>query len=102
MQKKSREATSAPDIDLTDEVWTLQHIAKHVKLSLKGARVLVSHPDFPKPLLCQQRNRRWLKSAVMRHLALISEGAFLSNHPVHIDASYEPRSIMFKGRKSAA
>lgn len=50
----------------TGEIWGLGEIASYLGISIGATRRLVSHPKFPHPLANQSRNRRWIKSEVIR------------------------------------
>ena len=89
-------------VDLTDEVWGLQHIALYTGAkSLRPVRALVRKPGFPKPLMSQCRNRCWLRIAVVTALEKLSEPEVHTNNVVLMDVNFEPRSITMKGKQSA-
>ena len=89
-------------IDLSDEVWSLEHIATYLNQSVKAVRRLVAQPEFPNPLFCQHRNRRWLRQLVVEHLKEMSSGAVHTPYQTPLDVDYVPRSISLKEKRAVA
>ena len=58
-----------PDVDLQDEVWTVEHIAAFLRKRVSAAYDRIREPGFPAPFDGGQRHRRWLAADVRHHFA---------------------------------
>lgn len=87
-------------ISLKDPVWSVLHIAMH--LGVKESVVLraVNKPGFPKPIVNERRNRRWLASDVVDYFARKSKGELVEVTAPKINPAYEPKVISYKNMQS--
>jgi predicted DNA-binding transcriptional regulator AlpA len=96
MNSVDPQMSQAPDYDLEDEVWTLNHIAKYLDQKPRALYGLVKEVGFPRPLSNTLRNRRWLKALVLKYLAERSVSRVHDLSAVSLSPEYEPKSIHFK------
>ena len=85
-------------ISLSDPSWGLLHIQMRLGIKESAARRLVNEPGFPKPIVNEARNRRWLPADVESFLVRKSSGDYETSKPQRINAAYQPKSISYKNR----
>jgi hypothetical protein len=88
-------------INLSDEVWGVEHIALYLKQDKRSLYPVINAEGFPLPLTNQKRNRRWLASAVRAYFVERQRGAVHPKLQSVPNTSYEPISIHTKKRNVA-
>jgi len=83
-------------ISLSDEVWNLLHIQMCLGIKESAAQSLVNEYGFPKPIVNEKRNRRWLAEDVKSHLKKKSSGEVFQPKKHAIKPMYEPKVVSFK------
>jgi hypothetical protein len=86
-------------INLTDEVWGIEHICLFMKQEKRSLYPVVNAEGFPHPLTNQMRNRRWLATSVRAFFAGLPGCVVhpkLKSVPNH---SYEPSTIVTKKKR---
>jgi hypothetical protein len=86
-------------INLTDEVWGIEHICLFMKQEKRSLYPVVNAEGFPQPLTNQMRNRRWLATSVRAFFAGLPGWVVhpkLKSVPNH---SYEPSNIVTKKKR---
>ena len=58
-----------PVADLSDEVWTIDHIAAYMRMRPSAAYARIRQAGFPEPFTGNCRHRRWLAVEVRAHFA---------------------------------
>ena len=64
--------TPLPPVDLTDPIWTLEHLAQALRLGERATRTLVAGAGFPSPFrLTSSRTARlyWMRQDLLDHFA---------------------------------
>ena len=87
---------------LMDEVWTIEDIAGYTKHEVRAVYAVVNSPGFPSPITNQQRNRRWLASAVRTYFAIPQSHRKTGQVRGLQNVQYEPKNITLKRKRDAA
>lgn len=58
-----------PVADLSDEVWTIDHISAYMRMRPSAAYARIRQAGFPEPFTGNCRHRRWLAVEVKAHFA---------------------------------
>ena len=77
------------------EVWTIEDIALHMRISRNSVYEIVNREAFPSTLGNKHRNRRWLARDVKEYFENISKNPYQSRASIQIEAKYEPSTIVF-------
>jgi predicted DNA-binding transcriptional regulator AlpA len=77
------------------EVWTIEDIALHMRISKNSVYEIVNREAFPSTLGNKYRNRRWLARDVKEYFEKISKNPYQSRPSIQIEAAYEPSTIVF-------
>lgn len=77
------------------DVWTIEDIALHMRISKNAAYEIVNREGFPSTLGNKYRNRRWLARDAKEYFENISKNPYQSRPSIQIEATYEPSTIVF-------
>ena len=61
---------SAVNVDLSVPIWTIEHVAAALHLSVDAAREYTHRPDFPRPRECFARNL-WTRQEILDWFATL-------------------------------
>jgi len=67
--------TPLPPVELADPVWTIEHVARLLRLGPRATRTAITAPGFPAPFrLNPSPTARlyWLREDVLAHLATLA------------------------------
>ena len=78
------------------EVWALEDIAEHLRMTKPSLYQLVNRHGFPTPIGNSYRNRRWLAKDVRSYFEGISKNLYRTKVTAHVEPSYQPSVITFK------
>ena len=81
------------------EIWSLEDLVAHTRMSKGTVYSIVNRPGFPAPLGNPFRNRRWLAKDVKAYFEQISKNSYRSQVPVSVDRNLEPVSIEFSKKE---
>ena len=77
------------------EVWTIQDISTHMRMTVDSVRKIVKRDGFPSSIGNQHRDRRWLACDVKAYFQEASRIRYKENSKLQIEPNYEPLSIVF-------
>ena len=77
------------------EVWKIEDIALHMRISKNSVYEIVNREGFPSTLGNKYRNRRWLARDVKEYFENLSKNPYQSRPSIQIEATYEPSTIVF-------
>ena len=83
-------------ISLSDQVWSILHIAMHLGVKESSVLRIVNEPGFPNPIVNTRRNRRWLANDVIDYFTKKSSGELSQSAYAQPNPAYEPKSISFR------
>jgi hypothetical protein len=86
-------------INLTDEVWGMEHICLFMKQEKRSLYPVVNAEGFPHPLTNQMRNRRWLAASVRAFFAGLPGCVVRPKFTSVPQHSYEPSTIVTKKKR---
>jgi len=86
-------------INLTDEVWGIEHICLFMKQEKRSLYPVVNAEGFPHPLTNQMRNRRWLATSVRAFFAGLPGCVVHPKLKSVPNNSYEPSNIVTKKKR---
>ena len=93
-----------PAADLTDEVWTVDHIAAYLRMRPSAAYARAREDGFPEPFIGNCRHRRWHAADVRAHFAgpVARSGNERRGTPHRAAAAGHPGRATFKARKAVS
>lgn len=83
-------------ICLSDQVWSILHIAMHLGVKESSVLRIVNQPGFPNPIVNTRRNRRWLANDVIVYFTKKSSGELSQLASAQPNPVYQPKSISFR------
>lgn len=66
--------TMLPPVELTDPVWTIEHVALALRLQLRATRTVIAAPGFPAPFRTPtgaNARKYWIREDVLAHFAAL-------------------------------
>ena len=76
-------ASTEPEVQAYDSIWTLQDIAAELRIKHKAAKAITKEAGFPYPVVNAQRNCRWLAADVKAFICARSKSrGSVSTRPV--------------------
>ena len=87
------------NVSSDEEIWTLEDLVSHSRMSKGTVYSIVNRPGFPAPLGNPYRNRRWLAKDVKAYFEQVSRNPYRGHAQISIERNMEPTSIEFSKKE---